>query len=564
MRKFSEVVIIILIFFLALFIWNSPAMFKGYGFTYFTPDQSLTRNLLKTGKFSIENKKNVMLTSSKISEEGEISSRGNKLNPIISSYIYRVTGLPEQNEAIFICSVIHSLALLFFALTVKKLFGNKEAILFSLVYIFLPVIWLTAQTPIFYEFSLFFLALAMFLYFNAASKPYKHFLINYILVGIFLGLSFLSRDAISLFAPGFFIWLFFNNKKAIIPIFSSLIIIFITFYSLSSFLMSAPFNNNQHLTFFSLEAKVAKYSDFGFYGHLYPDPYTFHYNRALFLKDIKETSKLNDLESINISKSLKNIGESKISIGQKIKLIPILLIKHISRLFSLEDIGGPFISLFIILGLWYLYAKKDKLWQLSILWIGSVVFILSFIIFAQRQHMMDFGFILAVLISLGIIKFVDIISLKDVRIKASHITFLITAVVIYQFILSAHIALSRSYDNSNFLKLRAYGDEISSNKVFASDIIATPLNSSSIDTLNYLTDKSIIKFDNETIVKLLEENKIDWAFKEFGVTKIIGFSPELTAAILEKSDVKNIADNTIKSVQIPVSSIKSLFMNLVK
>lgn len=562
MKNLNKILVILSIFILAILVWNLPIIFKGYGFSDFTPDQALARNFLLTGKFSIENKKNIMLGSAQISEEGEISSRGNKLNPILGAYIYRFTGLPGQTEAIFISSIIHALALLFFALTVEKIFGKKEAVIFSLIYIFLPVIWLTVQTPLYYEFSLLFLSCALFIYFSAGAK-YKY--INYVFVGIFFGLAFLSRDAIALFAPAFLIWLWLNNKKAILPVFSSIAAIILIFSFTFSYFTGKSINNNQHLTFFNLEAKEAAYSDFGFYGHLYPDPYTFHYKKDEFLKDAQGISNSNEIASIDMSKKLANIGESKISIWQRVKLIFILFIKHISRFFSLEDLGGPFISLFIILGLWHLYEKRNKLWQLAVFWIGSVVFLSSVVVLAQRQHMMDFGFILALLIGLGIVKLSDIINLKNLKISANTIILLSMAVVIYQFILSSHIAFSRGYDNSNALKLSGYKNEIEIKNISEKDIIATPITSSAIDSLNYLSDKSIVKFDKSTIVKLLEENKLDWAFKKYGVTKIMGFSPELTGQILKyTNNIESIADNTINSINMPVSSAKSLLMNLVK
>lgn len=560
MKKINKILVILSIFILAILVWNSPCLFKGYGFSDFTPDQALARNLLLTGKFSIENKKNIMLTSAQISEEGEISSRGNKLNPIFGAYIYKFTGLPSQSMAIFISSIIHALALLFFALTVEKIFGKKEAVIFSLIYIFLPVIWLTVQTPLYYEFSLLFLSCALFIYFSAGAK-YRY--INYAFAGIFLGLAFLSRDAIALFAPAFLIWLWLNNKKAVLPVFSALTAVILIFSFTFSYFTGKNINNNQHLTFFNIEAKEAAYSDFGFYGHLYPDPYIFHYGKDEFLKDAKEISKSNEIASIDMSKKLANIGESKISIWQRIKLIFILFIKHISRFFSLEDLGGPFISLFIILGLWHLYEKRNKLWQLAVFWIGSVIFLSSVVVLAQRQHMMDFGFILVLLITLGIIKLGNISYLKESK-NGAYLVLLITAVIIYQFTLSAHIVFSRSYDNSNLPILESYVNHINFSGVSKNDVIATPLNTVSIDTLNYLSNKSLIKFDNKTIKKLIGEKKIDRAFNEFKVNKILGFSPEITAQIIKQSDVKNIVSDDIKPAQFYISPIKALFMNLVK
>lgn len=241
--------------------------------------------------------------------------------------------------------------------------------------------------------------------------------------------------------------------------------------------------------------------------------------------------------------------------------MPMLLIKHISRLFSLEDIGGPFISLLAVVGFLYLYFKKNKLWQFSALWIGTVIFLLCFVVLAQRQHMMDFGFILALLITLGLFNLAGIL---NKYFNKTIFTTLLLLIVIYQMVLSAHILFSRPYDGSSFLKLKAYQEKILISDVKSNDVIATPLDATSLDNLNYLSDKSLIKFSNQTVEKLLVENKLDFAFKEFKVTKILGFSKEMTEKITQQTKVKNITDNTLPAIQIPISPTKSLFMNLVK
>jgi len=561
MKKAFKILVVVFIFFLAIAVWYSPIIFKGYGANYFTPDQSLSRNLLKNGKFSLENKLNVMLASGEIAAQGEVSSRGNKLNPILSAVIYKYTGLPYQKGSILIEIVIHALALLFFLLVVWKKFDYVSAILFSLVYIFLPVIWLTAMIPMFYGYSLLFLSLAFFVYFSSEKLNYA----RYATAGVFLGLSFLSRDAVVLLAPALLIWLWFNGRKAILPLFSSMIIIILSFQFAFAFYTHTSINNNQHLTFLGLEANEAKYSDFGFYGHLYPDPYTYHFNSEQFLNKIKKTAENNNLEAIGANKSLANIGVNRPSIISYFSLVFVLLAKHISRFFSLEDIGGPFVTLIGILGLYYAVAKKEKIWQLCLLWIVSSIFILSFVALAQRQHMMDFGFAIALLISLGILKLSEIISKLEIKKLSKNILLIgLTVFLIFQLVLSVHVALSRSYDGSGILKLNKLSRAVIAAKLENKNIIATPLSSSEIDTLNYLTDRSIVKFSNETIKELIQEKKLDWAFRGFKVTHIVGFNQELAKEITQSTKVKEINYNDEEVINDTVSPLKSLFMNLVR
>ena len=560
MKKFIKILVIIFIFFLAITIWYSPIIFKGYGANDFTPDQSLARNLLKSGKFSIENKFNVMLSSDKIAEQGVTSSRGNKLNPIISASIYKFTGLPDQRTAILIEVIFQALALVFFSLTVWKKFGFAHALIFANVYIFLPVIWLTAIIPVFYGYSLLFLSSAFFVYFNF--KKYNY--LRYVGAGVFLGLSFLSRDAVALLAPALLIWLWLYDRKAILFLFGSMAIIILSCQITFALYTNTSISNNQHLTFFGLESKQVN-PEFGFYGHLYPDPYTYHFNSNEFLNEVKNTALKNDLAAVSANKSLVNVGVSRPSVIAYFSLAFVLLAKHISRLFSLEDIGGPLVTLLALLGLYYMIVKKEKIWQLGLLWMASAIFIMSFIVLAQRQHMMDFGFIIALFISLGIISLSEIIAKLEIKRLTKNVLLVgLTIFLIMQFVLSAHVALSRSYDGSGILKLNRLNRAIELAKLGDGDIIATPLSSSEIDSLNYLSDRSIVKFSNDTIKQLIQDKKINQAFQDFGVTHIIDFDQNLTGSIIQSTNVKNINISSDNEVTDTVSPLKSLFMNLVK
>ena len=82
--------------------------------------------------------------------------------------------------------------------------------------------------------------------------------------------------------------------------------------------------------------------------------------------------------------------------------------------------------------------------------------------------------------------------------------------------------------------------------------------------LNYLTNKSIVSFNPETIKKLLKKDKLDFAFEEFNVKYILGYTDDLSEKVIEQVDVKNIASDSLE-IEVPkVSRNKGWLMNLIK
>ncbi len=562
-KLFFKILFLFFIFIIAIFIWYSPVLFKGYSNVIPVSSRSIARNIVTSGKFSLESEKNVILGSGIVKEKGVISSQGNKMSVILSALVYKIFGVPDNNQAVFIGIVIYALALFFFFLTIWRLFGYLQAILFASVYIFLPVIWETAIHPNFYEFSLLFLSLSFFVL-TIEFKRYKW--IKYSLSGVFLALCCMCRDAMSLLIPALFIWFWIYKKRAIVPLFFSMVVVMVLFSVIFQFNFGKT--SNYHFSYFSIGGEKAKQSDFSFYGHLYPDPYTYHYEREQYLNKQKEIIKAGGLEAQNISKRIANIEAGEMSLGSHFTIAPILFLKHIASMISLENVGGPLIFLFFLLGIWYLYKINKSLAAFVVIWIGFVFFLLSIVVLAQRNHVMDFGFVYAGLVGLGILKsgqfLSEKITINGKVIKAEIWSIIVLVFVMYHLILSSHIVFSRIYDNKNFLKLNAYKEIVLDSGVADQDVIATPLNSSEVYGINYLTDKSFIVFNNKTIRKLIDEDKLDFAFKEFGVTRILGYSPEFTKEILKNTEVQNISDNSITIQSIDVSPIKSLFMNLVK
>ncbi|MFA6215685.1 MAG: hypothetical protein WC768_03895, partial [Patescibacteria group bacterium] len=242
MKKIKLIFASAVFFFLAVAVWYSPVLFKGYN-SETTASHSLVRakNFALTGKYSTENKLNVILAPELIPADGSKSFYGNKLGTILYSYVIKFFKISQNNSAVFANCVILALALVFFSIAVNYLFGFEMAIIFSLVYIFLPSNWLNPQMLVGYEFALLFLSLFI-LFFSLGSRGFtkeaeeikKYTWINkfYLVIsGIFLILSCLSREAFLLILPILFIFLLFSKlRKIVFYIFIPAVVILCLFW----------------------------------------------------------------------------------------------------------------------------------------------------------------------------------------------------------------------------------------------------------------------------------------------------------------------------------------------
>jgi len=55
--------------------------------------------------------------------------------------------------------------------------------------------------------------------------------------------------------------------------------------------------------------------------------------------------------------------------------------------------------------------------------------------------------------------------------------------------------------------------------------------------INYCTDFSCVYFNVNTIKKLLKEERLQWAFDQFEVTKAVGFDKELNKEIIKSTNI---------------------------
>lgn len=531
-------------FFLAVFIsavavWYAPVQFKGFSAEPMTEQTVLARNYALTGQYAMENDLNVALAPELIKTQAHPSYAGNKFNAISYAVVFKLFGWQDWNNLVLISVIIYALSLVIFSLSVYLLFGLPVAVVFSAVYILLPFNATTARAVNFYEISQLYFSIFVLLYFWG--KDRKNNLVYLVAAGIFLVMACLAKEAFFIFLPILFIWLWWRKKnKELLTMFIPVGILLLIFWLPAMFAES----NDYVKLFVATDKTKNHWSDFRTYGHIFPDPYTFHFDRQFVVDQLnsdltsKNTSWLYKIDRLKVS---KNMGVRSINPLEWFIVGTNNLITHISGYLDLAFTGGPLIFILMLAGFWVLKRRDKALYGLFIFWfIGSLI-LWSYVTLVIRNHLMDSGWIIALLVALALTGFPSL--LKDYfkldRVAKPMAGFIII-LVLYSLVLVNHAGLGHSYDSNHNLSLSYLGEKMKASSASSTDVIAVGDFYGHAD-LNYLSGKSDVYFAPETIMRLMKENKLQDAFDKFNVKYVAGYDDAVSAIIVSSTKAINIS-----------------------
>ena len=565
LQKTLFVIWLLVIFIAATLIWYSPVLFKGYPATHIDAEGNITiaRNYSQYEFFGSESDLNVVVAPSLVKSLAKETLLGNKITIFSYSIIFNIFGQLNWDKLVVVAIIIQALALVFFNITIFYLFGFKESILFSFIYILMPVIWKTVYIVGAYEFAILFFSIFTVLFF--CFRNYKYGWPFLILAGCFLSFSGLAREAMFLSFPVILIWLWFSKKlKEILLIFIPVVLLLVAFW-LPSFLKG----ENDYLKLFVVATNnEKKHSDFQIYGHLYPDPYTYYFDNQSILNSTPDNiSNSGWLYSIGLLKSKANLGIEQVNIFERLIVGTTNLARQISKFLALEDIGGPLIFILMLMGLYQLKNKNKEVYYLFISLMVFIPLLLSYVVLGRRSHLVDFGWVIASLVALGLVSLETLF--KNYYQITKHFKLLYCFVIIlvfYNLILTDHVYWGNSYDNTKYLEIKYSADKIISYSTTIKDEEVIAVGEREFHpSLNYLTGKSIVIFDPGTIYKLIDKKELTKAFNIFGIKYIIGYDQELSELIMKNSDVINISNWPDKrDLQVPLNYNKSWLLNLIK
>ena len=557
------------VFSVAVFVWYSPGIFKGYSPGAMTSEVMIAFNYANYGVYGYEDKMNIVVAPELVKERAVESSAGNKFGIISYSLLFKWFGWLDWNQLVLFSAIAYSLAAAIFALLVYFSFGLLAAIIFAAVYILLPFNWGNVHFLGFYEFTMIYFSLFSIFYFSVQNQKGKTNYYFLIVSGIFLALACLSREAILVFLPVLFFWLFLKKKKKqLLAVFVPLGLLLAVFWVPG---MLGIKGSNDYLNLFTNKnSQAEKHSDFNYYLLAYRDPYTFHFNHQEVNQQIDRAISQKNGEFIYQISQMKggaNMGIRQVTLKERLLVGTSNLIKHLSRFFALEEIGGPLVFMAVIAGFWALKKRDPSLARFFFFWLLGVPIILSYVVLAVRSHLIDYGWVIALLAALGLISARSL--LKDYYHAGKYANWLFILLIglfVYNLILADHVYWGRAYDSDVNLAMNYLSVKIKSYpKLIAPEEVIAVGNSLMHPTMSYLTGKSVVFFHPDTIIKLVNEKNLQSAFDKFNVKYIIGYDASTTDLIIKNSQATNISSwPESKDLVRPMSYSQRWFLNLIK
>lgn len=515
----SKIIIIfalLFVFLLSLAVRYQPVWYKGYSSDINANSLILARNLSLTGEYRLEDKKNIILSSDLIKEKGVDSNYPNKLTSILYGYVFDIFGF-EPNLPVFVSVLIFALTSVLLFLLVLKLFNFYFAFLFSLFDIFMPFVIRGSSIAGFYEWAMLFFVLALLIYLIGEKKGFLKLFFS----GLFFSLAFLARNAFLVSFIPFLIYDFWKNRsyKRVI-IFILPLVLILGIYFVPDYLAG---QHNLYISHFLTKG------DIGYEGHLFPDPYTYHFEKDEYLKSIENPNG----EQIVFLQRYNHT----ISLSQKISSYFSSFKFYLREAFRIVSFGGVLMIFLLILGGSYLYKKKNPLLKLIYIWIILWFIVLFYLRSSNWDHFLEIRFPIVLLISLGVYWIGKSIWELDIKDRFKYIWLIIFVLTITLHLVEAdRWAFHEVYNTSRMSNILKMVEIVKQNNQ-QDNVVGIGSSQKAADVLNYYTNQNVIHFNPQTVEKLLLENRLSWAFEQFGITHIIGYSSELSQEIVNQTGV---------------------------
>ncbi len=488
---FSIIILLILSFGLRI----APIIYKGYAPTGAHDNLILARNLAETGEYKLESEKNVVLASSQVKEKGAVSTFGNKLTIFIEAGIFKIFGF-SANLPFFVSVFMFAITTVLIFLLVLRIFDNFYlALITALFDIFMPFVWKGSLFAGTYEFASVFFLLGLLIYFW---KKEKNILLLF-LPGLFFGLAIVSRNAFILSVIPIIIYELQVSRswKKVASFALPVILIFGAF----------GFFNNSYLS--------GADESFSRFGHLFPDPYTYHYEKDNYIRSIAGSSDP-DLSEFQIKYGYD------VSLINKVKMYLNSAVFYPNQAFSIINFGGPFFLFLAFLGGAYLYKEKRELFKFFSLWI--ILWYIGLVVLKTNNwdHFLEIRFVVIFLIALGVWALIKMFG-KCIESQRKYILFGVGLVAFssFQLFVSNKWMFHESYETSFLPEAMPIIEKLEKENIKSDEVIAVSFNQGAPLLFNYYLDKNFIYFAPETIEKLKKEGKLEEIFSDFSITRFV-------------------------------------------
>ena len=495
-----------------LLVWMGPALLAGYPY-WVSAIIPRARELAETG----------IITEDKM-----------RLVTLVMTYIHPLLSWENVLGWSAVSAGAFALALIAWWWAVKQLFDNRIAWASMVVMGFMPMYWAESLRLEGYTFALLFLFLGFALFIKFQKKQR---LLALILSGACFGAAIASRSTFVTFLPWFVLsFLYLNKKKWKKALMQSgiYLIVAYAFFVLPLYpnALGRGMSPVERVQVFlpSLNEKTPGE------GHLYPDQYIFENYREEFDEYTKE--RIASEKSFLVRQEDRHY-RMLFGVGDNSEIDEILngiwlFVNILPPLVLTETVGGIFLWLLIIPGIFVLYKKKRKLlWMMLGLWL-SMELIIRFILHFGRDHLIDVGWMLALFSAIGIATVSDSVKGKFKKLSATGIAVVIVIIVSLQLVQANRKLFTRLYERS-FVPQMFAATEVLKN-IPKDVVIAHPRKAEFF----FFSPQTPVTIHNPAIEFLSERGELSAPFTYYGVTHIMGYSEEETAKIRRQAFVQNI------------------------
>lgn len=438
---------------------------------------------------------------------------------------------------------------------VRRLFDTRTAWVTVILFALMPLYWTEALQLRGYTFAFpfLFLGFACFVEFF----PHKR-LLALGLFAVCFGLTLASRDAFIALLPWFavsYVWLHRKHwKRAVLEVALVCGIAYAAFVS--------PLIINAVHTEGALTQKISVFlpslnRTMPDLGHLYPDDYTYEYEREAFEQHLRD--QLQDesfIERQQGSKTLHLFGIVQYSGLQTLWNSFWLFLNNIPTLFAQDTVGGPFLWLFILPGMAALWSTRRTFFLLITgLWVSMEV-VLRFGLHFGRDHLMDIGFLVPLLAAIGLLSLLGMLHQHWKRVSLTTLTVLTLVLVAVQLVQTNRKQFARLYAHSEVPE--AYEATAVLNSIPADAVVAHPRKFH----LFRFAEHPNVNINKETVDWLSDEGRLRKPFTLNKVRYILGYDADRVRKI--QAAVPGIQVLTLPQTGVPLTSWTRFVLNLVR
>ncbi|KKW44116.1 MAG: hypothetical protein UY90_C0019G0002 [Candidatus Peregrinibacteria bacterium GW2011_GWA2_54_9] len=522
------------------FVWLLPALLAGQGFDVMP--LLPVRNFADTGLFSLTDDLGRYLNAALLPSLGVTSTMDGRLSTVLLAQFARFIPWSDLVGWTAVASAILAVSLIPWWFSVLKLSSPATAWCSTVLLSFLPLFWRQAVWTDFYAFAFFFLFLSIALYLWIRGHSEK---LALVLAGLSFGACVASRDAFLIFLPwislGYVLFRLPNWKKALGGIFLFLFctgVVYILPYTGDIRSQGYPTNHNLALLWPG-EQNIQE----GFYLHLYPDPYTYLFNRAAYDESLVAAyADMSFLEKLQQQKIFINFDVGSPSFGMKVLNGFWLFAGSIPPFFQLQTLGGLAFWLFVLPGTAVLWKRNRNMLLFLLGLIFFSEFLMRFVMHYARDHTMDYGWMFAFFAAVGVVAVAKSLH-EQLRLSSRTVAIILMTVMLSVHLIQVNrVLFGQRYRRSTVPEVMAMAEGV--NTLGENAVVALAMGGVRVEQLAQLTDAVLVPFHPTTVARLVQQGSLRDVFTRYGITHVLGYEGAQVAQMRQQ-------DPLLREVPVP-------------